>query len=189
MRLAVPSGLDKPVAEITASSWTTCYNLYLARPALCSCCSLSWELYLLHKPFHVAAAPSLETSAWFDNWLLSHLFTLMLSLPVLLVWELWIKWKWWEHPCPGDSYLCFAGEDTQATRMNCYTEKWLLQNVAKLLALRFPMLFFGTNGAQMVVHRRAGEIHSMNLFLLFPKLFGFGLFFSVSIISRPSTLM
>lgn len=107
MQSAFPSGLDKLVAEITASSWTTCYNLYLAHPALCCCFSLLLGAVSLTQTVLCLCCPFLPLGLVHGSRLdpSIHICT-DTFLPVLLACTgTGMKWEWQEHPCLGDSQL------------------------------------------------------------------------------------
>lgn len=120
MQSAFPSGLDKLVAEITASSWTTCYNLYLAHPALCCCFSLLLGAVSLTQTVLCLCCPFLWAWCLAQDWSLPYTFALILSS--LYSWR--VQGQEWNENGRNiavlvtlSSHVWFGDEETQAIGM------------------------------------------------------------------------
>lgn len=85
-----------------------------------------------------------------------------------------MKWKWQEHPCLGDSQLCFGDEETQAIGMNCCSGVEHVENMAWLLPLRF-LIFSGD--PDVATYTLPNPFCALYEFLLLPKSSDFGLLF------------
>lgn len=178
MQSAFPSGLDKLVAEITASSWTTCYNLYLAHPALCCCFSLLLGAVSLTQTVLCLCCPFLPLGLVHGSRLdpSIHICT-DTFLPVLLACTgTGMKWEWQEHRCLGDSQLScliWRWRDT-GDRNELLFWCGARRKYGLAAALRFLIFFWDPDVATCAL---PNPFCALCEFLLLPKSSDFGLLF------------